>query len=62
MSAPKTNIETERKKHKPMLSGGILFGVIAAAALIGLVAYMSAGGDVPVGGDIEPVVTDEQSP
>ena len=61
MSAPKTNIETQEKKHKPMLSGGVVFGALAAAALLGLTIYMSSGGVVPVGGDLEPVVTDEQA-
>lgn len=44
-----------------MFSGALVFGLLAVALVAGFVAYMSVGGQVPVAGEIEPVVTDEQS-
>jgi len=61
MSSPKTNLEKQEQRHKPMFSGALVFGLLAVALVAGFVAYMSVGGQVPVAGEIEPVVTDEQS-
>ncbi|WP_135502834.1 hypothetical protein [Roseovarius aestuariivivens] len=61
MSAPNTNVEKQEKKHKPMLSGGVLFAIIGAVIVLALIVYMSLGGKVPVAGDVEPVVNETQS-
>lgn len=61
MSSPNTNVEKQEKKHKPMFSSAVIFGLLGVAVVAGFVYYMSTGGEVPVANEIEPAIVDEQA-
>ena len=45
MSAPNTNLETQKERHKGPLAGIRLAVIVAAALFAGLVVWLSANGD-----------------
>ncbi|WP_099827360.1 hypothetical protein [Oceaniglobus indicus] len=47
MSAPKTNIEEQEKKHRPALWGMKGVAVFAAVILVIFIVYIFAQGDSP---------------
>ncbi len=58
MSAPNTNIETQQRRHRPVL-GGIGFALVfAAVLLLGYFAWLFIQTDGPEGAatQIEPVI------
>lgn len=53
MSAPQTNIEKQKARHKPALIG--LRAVIATGVVlfVGLIVWLAAQGDTPVDPDVK---------
>ncbi len=60
MSAPETNTEKQKKRHKTPLAGmGIVTG-FALVLLVALIAFLSINGNEPA--DNEPVAADAIEP
>lgn len=57
MSAPKTDLKDQEKKHKTPLTGMAWMVGFAAVLLIGLVLYLSTSGNEP--GNDEPIQSDQ---
>jgi hypothetical protein len=53
MSAPETNIETQKKKHKGPLVGIVGAVIFAAVLFVALLAYVSDQGGTPEGADVQ---------
>ncbi|NKX44684.1 hypothetical protein [Roseicyclus persicicus] len=59
MSAPRTNVETQERRHKPVLTVLRALIGLAALVLVGFVALQIAGSDeVPEEGFSAPAATD----
>lgn len=53
MSAPDTNVKRQKKRHKIPLWGMIASVAFAVVLLVGLILWLSAGGNEP--GNEEPI-------
>ena len=59
MSAPNTNIKKQEREHKVPLSGIAWSIIFAAVLLIGLIVYLTAGGNEP--GDDTPIGAEQRA-
>lgn len=53
MSAPDTNVETQKKRHKPALMGirgAVLFALVL---LLGLIGWVASQGQTPVDPEVK---------
>ena len=53
MSAPETNVEKQKKQHKPALMGirgAVLFALVL---LLGLIGWVASQGQTPVDADVK---------
>lgn len=53
MSAPKTDLDKQEKRHKGPLGGMAAVVVVALALLLGLLIWLSANGNTPEGADTQ---------
>lgn len=53
MSAPRTDLETQERKHRPALLGIALAVGFALVLLAGLLIWLFATGDAPEGADVQ---------
>ncbi len=53
MSAPETNVEKQKKQHKPALMGirgAVLFALVL---LLGLIGWVASNGQTPIDPDVK---------
>ncbi|GAW36605.1 hypothetical protein RA2_03678 [Roseovarius sp. A-2] len=53
MSAPETNVEKQKKQHKPALVGIRGAVVFALVLLLGLIGWVASQGQAPVEADVK---------
>lgn len=53
MSAPRTDLETQERKHRPALVGIAMAVGFALVLLAGLLIWLFATGDAPEGADVQ---------
>ena len=53
MSAPDTDLDAQKRKHRPSLVGIGLVVAFALALLAGLLVWVVANGDTPEGADVQ---------